>query len=114
MRLIGPNCVGLVNADPAVRLQATFGAAGRPGHVGLAVQSGGVAVALTTALNRLGLGVSTAVSTGDALDVNGDDLLAWWDADPQTTAAVLYLESLGRPRQFARLARRLAARQAGR
>ena len=111
MRLIGPNCVGLVNADPAVRLQATFGAAGRPGHVGLAVQSGGVAVALTTALNRLGLGVSTAVSTGDALDVNGDDLLAWWDADPQTTAAVLYLESLGRPRQFARLARRLAARK---
>lgn len=111
MRLIGPNCGGLVNTDPAVRLQATFGAAGRPGHVGLAVQSGGVAVALTTALNRLGLGVSTAVSTGDALDVNGDDLLAWWDVDAQTTAAVLYLESLGRPRQFARLARRVAARK---
>jgi acyl-CoA synthetase (NDP forming) len=111
MRLIGPNSVGLVNADPAVRLQTTFGAAGRPDHVGLAVQSGGVAVALTTALNRLSLGVSTAASTGDALDVNGDDLLAWWDADPRTTAAVLYLESLGRPRQFARLARRLAARK---
>ena len=109
MRLIGPNCVGLVNTDPAVRLQATFGTAGRPGHVGLAVQSGGVAVALTTALNRLGLGVSTAVSTGDALDVNGDDLLAWWGADGQTAAAVLYVESLSRPRQFARLARRLAA-----
>ena len=68
MRLIGPNCIGLVNTDPAVRLQATFGGAGHQGHIGLAVQSGGVAVALTTALNRLGLGVSTAVSTGDALD----------------------------------------------
>ncbi len=109
MRLVGPNCIGVVNTDAAVRLQATFGTPGSPGHVGLAVQSGGVAIALTAELNRLGLGVSTAVSTGDALDVNGDDLLAWWDADERTTAGVLYLESLGRPRLFARLARRVAA-----
>ncbi len=109
MRLVGPNCLGLINADPGVALQATFGVAGVPGRVGLAVQSGGVAIALTGELDRLGLGVSTAVSMGDALDVNGDDLLSWWDADERTAAGVLYLESLRRPRRFARLARRVAA-----
>ncbi|MFC4944915.1 GNAT family N-acetyltransferase [Pseudonocardia sp. GCM10023141] len=110
MRMVGPNCVGLINTDPAVRLQATFGGPARAGTVGLAAQSGGVAIALTAELDRLGLGVSTAVSTGDSVDVNGDDLLLWWAQDGRTEAAVLYLESLRRPRQFARLARRLAGR----
>lgn len=111
MRVIGPNCIGTINTDPAVRLQATFGRAATPGVVGLAAQSGGVAIALTTVLDRLGIGISTAVSTGDSFDVNGDDMLVWWADDPRTTAAVLYVESLRRPHLFARLARRLARRK---
>ena len=111
MRLVGPNCVGLINTDPVVRLQATFGPRpAEPGIVGVAAQSGGVLLAVQAELDRLGLGVSTAVSTGDGIDVNGDDMLLWWAADGRTEAAVLYVESLRRPRQFARLARRLARR----
>lgn len=110
MRVVGPNCVGLVNTDPGVRLQASFGPQVAGGCVGLALQSGGVAIALAAELGRLGLGVSSLVSTGEALDVNGDDLMLWWPQDGRTRAAVLYVESLRRPRMFARLARRLARR----
>jgi acyl-CoA synthetase (NDP forming) len=110
LRMVGPNCLGLVNTDPAVRLQASFAAPLSAGPIGLAVQSGGVLIALATALDRIGLGVSTAVSTGDSADVNADDLLLWWSADGRTRAAVLYVESMRRPRQFSRLARRLARR----
>ncbi|HEY4418397.1 MAG TPA: GNAT family N-acetyltransferase, partial [Pseudonocardia sp.] len=110
MRMAGPNCLGLSNTDPAVRLQATFGPQVTTGEVGVAAQSGGVAIALTTELDRIGLGTTTVLSTGDATDVNGDDMLLWWAADGRTRAAVLYLESLPRPHQFARLARRLSRR----
>lgn len=110
LRLVGPNCLGLVDTDPAVSLQASFGPEVAAGSVGLAVQSGGVAIALAAELGRLGLGVSTLVSTGEAADVNGDDLLLWWARDGRTRAAVLYVESLRRPRRFARLARRLSRR----
>lgn len=108
LRVVGPNCLGLVNT--AAGLQAGFGPAAEPGAVGVVAQSGGVLIAVTGALASVGLGVSTAVSTGDALDVNADDLLSWWTADPATQAAVVHVESLRRPRQFARLARRLARR----
>lgn len=110
MRMVGPNCLGLVNTDPAVCLQATFGGPAVAGDVGVAAQSGGVALALLADLDRLGLGVSTLVSTGDGADVTADDMALWWSEDGRTRAAVLYLESIRRPRQFAQLARRLALR----
>ncbi|KAA2261835.1 GNAT family N-acetyltransferase [Solihabitans fulvus] len=110
MRLVGPNCVGVVNTETAASLNATF-LAHQPngGGVGIVSQSGGVAIALLDQLDRLGLGVSTMVSTGDKYDVSGNDLLLWWRHDPTTELAVLYLESFGNPRKFARLARTLAA-----
>lgn len=110
MRLAGPNCGGLVNTDPAVRLQATFGSAVAPGVVGVVTQSGGVAAAVAAALARLGSGVSTAVSVGDAFDVSIDDLLEWWSLDERTRVAVVHAEALPRPRRLALLAARLARR----
>lgn len=112
MRLVGPNCLGLSNSDPAVRLDAGFAAPGTAaaGEVGLVSQSGGVTIAVQDALRRLGTGTSTAVSTGDKYDVSGNDMLLWWRDDLVTRAAVLYLESFGNPRRFSRFARRLAAR----
>lgn len=112
MRLVGPNCVGLSNSAPGVRLDATFAPAPAPaGSIGLVTQSGGIAIALRERLGQLGLGLSTMVSTGDKYDVSGNDLLMWWQDDPATSAVALYLESFGNPRKFGRLARALAARK---
>ncbi|KAF0647351.1 MULTISPECIES: bifunctional acetate--CoA ligase family protein/GNAT family N-acetyltransferase [Streptomyces] len=109
MRLVGPNCLGLANTAPGVRLNATFAARpALPGTAGVAVQSGGVGVALLDGLTRLGIGVSTFVSLGDKYDVSGNDLLRWWEADGRTELAVLHLESFGNPRAFSRTARRVA------
>lgn len=108
MRLIGPNCLGLANTDPAVRLNATF-APGLParGRVGFFCQSGVLGVALLAEANRRGLGLSSFVSAGNRADVSGNDLLQYWQDDPSTDAVLLYLETFGNPRKFARLARRL-------
>lgn len=111
IRMVGPNGLGIAATDDDVRLNATFGAsAPNPGTAGVAVQSGGVGIAVLGHLNRLGIGVSTFVSLGDKLDVSGNDLLQWWFGDGRTQLAVLYLESFGNPRKFARLARRLSRR----
>ena len=110
MRLVGPNCLGVVNSDRAVRLDATFAKPAPAGAVGLGTQSGGVAIVVQQELRRLGLGVSTAVSLGDKYDVSGNDLLLWWHGDERTRLAVLHLESFGNPRKFSRFARRLAER----
>jgi acyl-CoA synthetase (NDP forming)/RimJ/RimL family protein N-acetyltransferase len=108
MRLVGPNCLGV--AVPEIGLDATF-AACHPaaGTAGLAVQSGGVGIALLEQLSRLGIGLSSFASLGDKTDVSGNDLLQWWEQDPDTLLAVLYLESFGNPRKFGRSARRLGA-----
>ncbi len=112
LRLVGPNCLGLDNTDPRVRLDATFSDLAAPsGPVGVATQSGGAGIALLDQLGHLGLGVSTLVSMGDKYDVSGNDLLRWWLGDDPTEVAVLYLESFGNPRKFSRLARRLAQRK---
>lgn len=109
MRLVGPNCVGVANTEPAVRMDATFMRGAIPaGNVGVVSQSGGVGIALAELLGGLGLGLSSLMSTGDKYDVSGNDLLLWWRHDPNTAAAVLYLESFGNPRKFSRLARGLA------
>ncbi len=108
MRLVGPNCFGI--AVPSLGLDATFGASHpAAGQAGLAVQSGGVGVALGGQLSRLGIGVSSFASLGDKCDVSGNDLLTWWAQDSATTLAVLYLESFGNPRKFSRTARRVGA-----
>ncbi|WP_027936392.1 bifunctional GNAT family N-acetyltransferase/acetate--CoA ligase family protein [Amycolatopsis sp. ATCC 39116] len=109
VRLVGPNCVGVANTEDGIRLNATFAPGRMPsGRVGVVTQSGGFGIAVVEALRRLGLGVSTMVSTGDKYDVSGNDLLRWWREDPRTDLAVLYLESFGNPRKFARIARDLA------
>lgn len=109
MRLVGPNCLGVVNNDPAVCMNATFGRSVPPdGPVGLVTQSGGVGIALLERFVSLDLGVSSMVSIGDRYDVSSNDLLMWWERDPRTAIAVLYVESFGNPRKFAQLARRVA------
>ncbi len=109
MRLVGPNSFGV--AVPGIGLEATFGIPRpSPGHMGLVVQSGGVGAALVEQFSRLGIGISCVVSIGDKLDVSSSDLLLWWEADDTTKLAVLYLESFGHPRRFARTARRVTAK----
>jgi acetate---CoA ligase (ADP-forming) len=110
MRLVGPNCQGVLNTAPDVRLDATF-ASGAPleGRVGLLSQSGGLGLAILEAAGRLGLGVSSFASVGNKADVSGNDLLQYWEQDPRTDVVGLYLESFGNPRRFARVARRVSA-----
>ncbi|MGP0027233.1 MAG: GNAT family N-acetyltransferase [Streptosporangiaceae bacterium] len=106
MRLVGPACFGVANTS--IALDATFAARHpEPGKAGLALQSGGVGVVLLEHLSRLGIGISSFVSLGDKDDVSGNDMLLWWESDTATKLAVLYLESFGNPRKFARTARRV-------
>jgi acyl-CoA synthetase (NDP forming)/RimJ/RimL family protein N-acetyltransferase len=106
MRLAGPGSSGA--AVPAIGLDATLARhRGRPGPVGLVVQSGGIGIALLARLSQLGIGISSFASVGDKYDVSGNDLLMWWEQDGATRMAVLCLESFGNPRKFARTARRL-------
>ncbi|GAB2780618.1 acyl-CoA synthetase (NDP forming)/RimJ/RimL family protein N-acetyltransferase [Amycolatopsis magusensis] len=109
MRLVGPNCLGVLSTEPGHPLDATFlRDPVAAGPVGVVTQSGGVGIALAGALTRLGIGVSGLVSTGDKYDVSGNDLLLRWRSDERTEIAVLYLESFGNPRKFSRLAAALA------
>ncbi|MGA6828804.1 GNAT family N-acetyltransferase [Nitrospira sp. NS4] len=112
MRMIGPNCFGLLNADPAIRLNATFTSAFPPaGRMAMASQSGALGLAILAAAHRLQLGVSSFVSLGNNADVSTNDLLQYWEDDPSTDLILLYLESFGNPRRFARIARRVARRK---
>ncbi len=109
MRLVGPNCLGVINTDPTVRMNATFGPT-LPvhGRVGFGSQSGALGLAIVDYANDLGLGLSSFVSLGNKADVSGNDLLGYWQDDPDTDMVLLYLESFGNPRKFARFANRLA------
>jgi acyl-CoA synthetase (NDP forming)/RimJ/RimL family protein N-acetyltransferase len=108
MRVVGPNALGVVNTDPAVRLNATLAPVlpGR-GRTGFFSQSGALGIAILADAKARGLGLSTFVSAGNRADVSGNDLLQYWETDPATDVVLLYLESFGNPRKFARLARRL-------
>jgi acyl-CoA synthetase (NDP forming)/GNAT superfamily N-acetyltransferase len=110
MRIVGPNCLGVLNTDPDVRLNATF-APGRPpaGRIAYASQSGAYGIAALDLAARRGLGLSSFVSMGDKADLSSNDLLRYWEQDPGTDAVLLYLESLGNPRRFGQIARRLTA-----
>jgi acyl-CoA synthetase (NDP forming)/RimJ/RimL family protein N-acetyltransferase len=112
MRVVGPNCLGVINTHPEVSLNASL-ATVTPlrGRAGFFCQSGALGLAVLGEAARRGLGVSTFVSAGNRADVSGNDLLQYWEADPETEIALLYLESFGNPRKFARLARRFARRK---
>ncbi|BFO15969.1 hypothetical protein SHKM778_23570 [Streptomyces sp. KM77-8] len=116
MRIIGPNAFGVINTSPDIRLNASLAPEmPRPGRIGLFAQSGAIGVALLSRLHRRGggvtgvTGVSTFVSSGNRADVSGNDVLQYWYEDPDTDVALMYLESIGNPRKFTRLARRTAA-----
>ncbi|MFI8519153.1 GNAT family N-acetyltransferase [Streptomyces sp. NPDC085481] len=110
MRIIGPNAFGIINTAESVRLNASLApqmpAAGR---IGLFTQSGAIGIALLAGLHRRGAGLSSFLSAGNRADVSGNDLLQHWYDDPATDVVLLYLESIGNPRKFTRLARRTAA-----
>ena len=109
MRLVGPNCLGLVVTAEGHELNASFARhAPAPGPVGLSTQSGGVAIAAVEAARARGLGFSSVVSIGDRLDLSTNDLLEYWETDETTRVIALYVESFGNPRNFARIARRVA------
>lgn len=106
LRLIGPNTMGVINTAPDVRLRATFAeVAPARGRVAVSSQSGTIGAAVLRRLGQLGLGVSSFVATGNKADVSGNDLLQYWETDEATDVVVLYLESFGNPRNFARIAR---------
>jgi acetyl coenzyme A synthetase (ADP forming)-like protein len=110
MRLVGPNCLGVLNTAKEVRLNATFAAGGpSPGRIGFLSQSGGLGIAMIEGAGRLGLGLSSFVSVGDKADISGNDLLQYWEQDDHTDVILLYLESFGNPRRFSRIARRVGA-----
>ncbi|MDF6045356.1 GNAT family N-acetyltransferase [Streptomyces sp. JH14] len=110
MRIIGPNAFGLINNSDAVRLNASLAPESpAPGRIGLFTQSGAIGIALLSGLYRRGAGLSTFISAGNRADISGNDFLQYWYEDPDTDVALLYLESIGNPRKFTRLARRTAA-----
>lgn len=112
MRLVGPNCMGVVNTTPQARLAATFSPAlPTPGRVAMSSQSGPLGLAVLDYARRLRLGFSGFVSVGHAVDVSTNDLLQWWEEDPGTSVILLHVETFGNPRRFSRVARRIAPRK---
>ncbi|MEX2571105.1 MAG: GNAT family N-acetyltransferase [Gemmatimonadota bacterium] len=109
MRLIGPNCMGILNTNADVRLNATFAPAPPPpGSVGFMSQSGALGLAVMDYADKLALGLSSFVSVGNKADISGNDLIRYWEQDADTEVILLYLESFGNPRKFSRIARRVA------
>jgi acetyltransferase len=112
MRLVGPNCMGLINADPAVNMNATFSLIFPAfGNVALGTQSGALGLAILEYARDLNIGISTFVSLGNRADVSSNDLLQYWVEDQSTDVILLYLESFGNPRKFARIARNVALKK---
>ncbi len=112
VRLIGPNCLGLVSTDPDVRLYAVFVPSFPPrGGVAMSSDSGALGLAAMAVAGRVGLGVSSCVSVGNRADVSSNDLLEYWEGDDGARVILLYLESFGNPRRFARIARRVSRRK---
>jgi len=108
MRVLGPNCLGMVNTDPEVRMNATPAPViPPPGRVGFFCQSGALGITVLADAAARHLGLSSFVSAGNRADVSGNDLLQFWQSDDRTEVVLLYLESFGNPRKFARLAKAL-------
>ncbi|HEX7928586.1 MAG TPA: GNAT family N-acetyltransferase, partial [bacterium] len=112
MRMVGPNCLGIVNTEPSVRLNATFAPVSPPpGRVALSSQSGALGIAMLSLARQLRLGLSQFVSIGNKADISGNDLLQFWGDDPNTNVVLLYLESFGNPKKFSRIARRVGRKK---
>ena len=112
IRLVGPNCMGVINMDPAVRLQASFSDNEPiPGSVAFSSQSGALGEAILALLRERGLGLSMFVSLGNKADVSGNDLLEYWEADPQTRVILMYLESFGNPQRFLEICQRVSKKK---
>lgn len=109
MRMVGPNCLGVMNTAADIRLDATFAPHFPPqGRVAFSSQSGALGVAIIDYARELGIGISSFVSVGNKADVSGNDLIEYWGQDPDTDVILLYLESFGNPLRFSRLARKVA------
>ena len=112
MRMVGPNCMGLLNTAASVRLNGTFAPVYPPaGHVAMSSQSGALGIAILDYANRNSIGISQFVSVGNKADVSGNDLIMAWEDDPQTDVITLYVESFGNPAKFSRIARRIGRRK---
>ncbi|MGD2102449.1 MAG: GNAT family N-acetyltransferase [Acidimicrobiia bacterium] len=112
MRMVGPNCMGLLNTSSAVRLNGTFAPVYPPaGNVAMSSQSGALGIAILDYARQSNIGISQFVSVGNKADVSGNDLIMAWEDDPQTDVITLYLESFGNPAKFSRLARRVGVRK---
>ncbi|MHB8105693.1 MAG: bifunctional acetate--CoA ligase family protein/GNAT family N-acetyltransferase [Dehalococcoidales bacterium] len=112
MRLVGPNCMGIINTDPAINLNATFSQVyPGTGNVAFLSQSGAMGLTILEHVKNLNVGISTFVSVGNRADVSSNDFLQYWEEDPATKVILLYLESFGNPEQFAKIARRVSAKK---
>jgi acetyl coenzyme A synthetase (ADP forming)-like protein len=108
VRMMGPNCMGIVNTDPAFRVNATFSPVYPPeGRIAFSTQSGALGLAILEYVKRLNIGISSFASIGNKADVSGNDLIQYWADDPRTDVILLYVESFGNPRKFAEIARRV-------
>src|SRR5690606_13651945 len=109
IRVVGPNCLGIINNDPAVRLNATFARTPRvAGPVSLLSESGMVGAAIIAQAAAAGIGISSFVALGNRADVSGNDMLRFWEHDEHTQVVCMYIESFGNARHFSRVARRLS------
>ncbi|QBI19434.1 GNAT family N-acetyltransferase [Egibacter rhizosphaerae] len=107
-RVVGPNCMGVLNASEAVRMNGTFSQVfPDPGRISFSSQSGALGLSILSATQNRGLGISSFASIGNKADISGNDLLQYWESDPDTEVILLYLESFGNPRKFGRIARRI-------
>ncbi|MEX2503466.1 MAG: CoA-binding protein, partial [Egicoccus sp.] len=112
LRIIGPNCMGLLNGNDEYRMNGTFSRTfPQAGRVSMSSQSGALGLAVLEHVNDLGLGISTFVSVGNKADISGNDLLQYWEQDPDTDVILMYLESFGNPRKFSRIARRVSRKK---
>jgi acetate---CoA ligase (ADP-forming) len=112
LRIVGPNCMGLLNGSADVRMNGTFSTTfPRPGRMSMSSQSGALGLAVLEHVHALGLGISTFISVGNKADISGNDLLLYWEQDPDTDVVLMYLESFGNPRKFSRIARRISRKK---
>ena len=112
MRMVGPNCMGVLNTDPAISMLATFSPSMPPhGPVAIVSQSGAMGQSILDYGEELGIGISQFVSVGNKPDVSGNDVLEYWGSDPSVKAILMYLESFGNPRRFAGIARSLTKKK---
>ncbi|MFA5866772.1 MAG: GNAT family N-acetyltransferase [Actinomycetota bacterium] len=112
IRVIGPNCLGVFNSDPNVRLDATFSPVTPPaGNLSIGTQSGALGLALLDYANTINLGIANFVSIGNRIDISNNDLLEYWEEDEHTNVILLYVESFGNPAKFTRIARRVSRRK---